>query len=146
MVGPGIESLWGRDFPHTSIPALRPPPIQRVPSVFPGRNATRARRSSPTPPSSEVKEIVEITPPPLQAFMACCMVNFVFTLPPLLCILSLSVSNILQDHLALGGVGLDAEYFGTWRKAFRSNMTPSSSCCPCFPIAKTSSSWGIPFS
>ena len=31
--GPGIESRWGRDFPHPSIPALRPtqPPIQWVP-------------------------------------------------------------------------------------------------------------------
>jgi hypothetical protein len=30
--GPGIESRWGRDFPHLSIPALGPnrPPIQWV--------------------------------------------------------------------------------------------------------------------
>jgi hypothetical protein len=30
--GPGIESWWGRDFPHKSIPALRPTqlPIQWV--------------------------------------------------------------------------------------------------------------------
>jgi hypothetical protein len=30
--GPGIESWWGRDFPHLSRPALRPtqPPIQWV--------------------------------------------------------------------------------------------------------------------
>ena len=34
--GPGNESRWGRDFPHTSIPALRPtrPPIQWVPGNF----------------------------------------------------------------------------------------------------------------
>jgi hypothetical protein len=33
--GPGIESRWGRDFPHTSRLALWPtqPPIQRVPGV-----------------------------------------------------------------------------------------------------------------
>jgi len=33
--GPGIESLWGRDFPQLSIPALEPtqPPIQWVPAL-----------------------------------------------------------------------------------------------------------------
>ena len=30
--GPGIETRWGRDFPHLSRPALRPtqPPVQWV--------------------------------------------------------------------------------------------------------------------
>jgi hypothetical protein len=36
--GPGIESRWGRDFSHTSRPALRPtqPPVQGVPGLSRG--------------------------------------------------------------------------------------------------------------
>jgi hypothetical protein len=42
----GIESRWGRDFPHPSRPALEPPPSLRYAGyrVIPGGKAAGARR------------------------------------------------------------------------------------------------------
>ena len=43
--GPEIESRWGRDFPHLSIPALGPthPPIQWLPGLSRGKAAGAGR-------------------------------------------------------------------------------------------------------
>jgi len=61
LESPGIESPWGRNFPHTSSPALEPtqPPIKWVPVLSRGK-AAGAWRWPPIPTSAEVKEIVEI--------------------------------------------------------------------------------------
>ena len=42
--GPGIESPWGRDFPHLYRPALGPtqPPVQSVPGLSRGLRAAGA--------------------------------------------------------------------------------------------------------
>ena len=49
--GPGIESRWGRDFPHLSRPALGPtqPPIQWVPALSRGHRTAGAWRWPLTP-------------------------------------------------------------------------------------------------
>ena len=53
--GPGIESRWGREFPHLSRPALGPtqPPVQWVPSLSRGKERP-GRDADPSPPSSAV--------------------------------------------------------------------------------------------
>jgi hypothetical protein len=55
--GPGIESRWGRDFPHPPRPVLKPtqPAVQRVPGLFSG--VKRPERGADRPPlsSAEVK-------------------------------------------------------------------------------------------
>ena len=60
--GPGIETRWGRDFPHLSRPTLRPtqPPVEWVPGL--SRSKMRPRHDAdPSPPSSaEVKNRVEL--------------------------------------------------------------------------------------
>ena len=53
--GPGIESRWGRDFPHLSRPALGPthPTVQWVPGLSRGKDLSE-RDADPSPPSSAV--------------------------------------------------------------------------------------------
>jgi hypothetical protein len=65
--GPGIESRWGRDFPHLSRPALGPtqPPVHGY-RVFPGGKERRGRDADPSPPSSAevIKEHNYTSTPP----------------------------------------------------------------------------------
>jgi hypothetical protein len=48
--GSGIESQWGRDFPHLSRPALSSaqPPVKWL-SVFPGGRKRPGRNADPSP-------------------------------------------------------------------------------------------------
>ena len=59
---PGIESRWGRDFPHPSRLALGPtqPPLQWGYRALPGGAAAGAWRWPPTPSTADGKERVEL--------------------------------------------------------------------------------------
>ena len=59
--GPGIESRWGRDFPHPSRPSVGPtqPHVQWV-HVVPGGKAAGAWCWTPTPSNAEVEGRVEL--------------------------------------------------------------------------------------
>ena len=59
--GSGIESWWGRDFPHPSRPTQGPthPPIQWRPGL-PGVKRSGLGVDHPPPSSAEVKERVEL--------------------------------------------------------------------------------------
>jgi hypothetical protein len=60
--GPGIESRWGQDFQHTSRPVLwsTQPPIQWVPSLFPGWKRPGRCVDHPLLSSAEVKWRAEL--------------------------------------------------------------------------------------
>ena len=53
--GPGMESWWGRDFPHRSRPALGPiqPPVQWVLGLSRGKERP-GRDADPSSPSNAV--------------------------------------------------------------------------------------------
>ena len=55
MNGRGVESRWGRDFPHLSRPTLGPtqPPKQWVPGLSPSKERPK-RDADPSLPSSAV--------------------------------------------------------------------------------------------
>jgi hypothetical protein len=58
IIGPGIESRWGRDFPRLSRPALGPPNLLYSGyQVFPGVKVRPGRAADHSPPSSA--EIME---------------------------------------------------------------------------------------
>jgi hypothetical protein len=59
--GPGIESLWGRNFPHPSrqAPGSTQPPVQWVLGLFYGGKEAGAWRLPPTS-SAEDKERVQL--------------------------------------------------------------------------------------
>jgi len=60
--GPGIESRWGREFPHPPRPDLRPlqPPIQWAPDLSRGWSCRGVTLTTHSPSSAEVKERVEL--------------------------------------------------------------------------------------
>jgi hypothetical protein len=53
MDGPGIESRWGRDFPHLSRPALGPSLLYNGYRVFSGVESGPGRDADLSPPSSD---------------------------------------------------------------------------------------------
>jgi hypothetical protein len=86
--GPGIESWWGRIFPHLSIPALglNQPPIQLVPGLSGGQKSGQGVKLTPHPllvPWSRKGRAVPLLPlwaaRTVQSFSACTRVRL--TLP-----------------------------------------------------------------
>ena len=84
--GPGIESRWGRDFPHLSRPALGPtqPPVQWVPGLSQGkeRPGRDADPSTLLVPWSRKNRAIPLLPVwaarPVQSLGACITVHFMY--------------------------------------------------------------------
>ena len=88
--GPGIESLWGQDFPHLSRPALGPtqPPVQRVSGLSRGVKSGQGVTLTPNPllmPWSRKSIAIPVLPVwvvrPVQSLSSCTRVPFNFILP-----------------------------------------------------------------
>ena len=84
---PGIESWWGRDFPHLSRPALGTiqPPVQWVLGLSRGAKSGRGVTLTPHPllvPWSRKGRAVPLLPLwalwPVQSLSACTRVHFTF--------------------------------------------------------------------
>ena len=75
--GLGIESRWGRDFPHLSRPA-HPASSTLGTKLFPGVKRPGLGDDHPPQPSAEVKESGAIPLLPLWAFVACSREKFTF--------------------------------------------------------------------
>ena len=71
--GPGIESRWGRDFPHLSRPALGPtqPPVQWIPGFFRGKERPGRDADFSTPSSAVVMKGYSYTSTPPVGRTAC---------------------------------------------------------------------------
>ena len=89
--GPGIESRWGRDFPHLSRPALGPPSLlYNGYRVFPGVKSGRGVALTPNlllVPWSWKGRAIPLLPlwpvRPVQSLSACTRVHFTFYLTPI---------------------------------------------------------------
>ena len=103
--GPGIESQWGRDFPHPSRPALGPiqPPVQWVPGLSPG--VKRPGRGADHPPhlSPRIRKSRATPLLPFWAFVACSRVTFTFTFTQSHCVNKACGAH--NYHCALNGYG-----------------------------------------
>jgi hypothetical protein len=95
---PGIESRWGRNFPHLSRPTWGPPSfLYNGYRVFPGGQATGAWGWPPTPSSAKVKERVVLYLTHHWSLVACSRVNFTFNCTSVLYKVRTEMEEIFYD-------------------------------------------------